>query len=368
MNRVESGALSGVAAAVWADGEEPYYGGFGAASATTPISAQTIFWIASMTRAVTAVAAMQLVERKIPTLDESVGSYVPYLAAVQVFDRFETDGTPRLRDSKRPITLRHLLTHTSGFGYDFADASLAQYTAFRQPQTPPSPAADYELPLLFDPGDRWCYGVGIDWCGQVIQAATGQRLDAVFASQIFEPLGMHDTTFTRRPSQRERTADVMLRTPEGLVPIPFELPEDPEFLMAGGGFYSTVADYLRFTRMLLGNGNLEGTTVLTAESVELMARSHTTAAVDGWQAVNPMMTNAVDLTASGPIGGGLSFLINETPTAEGRSPGSLSWAGLANTYYWIDRRRRTTGVFATQVQTFRRFEATVDAVLPVDAV
>ncbi len=258
MNRVESGALSGVAAAVWADGEEPYYGGFGAASATTPISAQTILWIASMTRALTAVAAMQLVERKILTLDEPVGSYVPYLAAVQVLDRFETDGAPRLRDSKRPITLRHLLTHTSGFGYDFADA-----------------------------------------------------------------------------------------------------------------------DYLRFTRMLLGNGNLEGTTVLIAESVELMARSHTTAAVDGWQAVNPMMTNAVDLTASGPIGGGLSFLVNETPTAEGRSPGSLSWAGLANTYYWIDRRRRTTGVFATQVlpfydaaalQTFRRFEATVDAVLPVDAV
>jgi len=365
---VDAGELTGVAAAAWTADGGVYLGAFGDATPGTAMATDTVVWIASMTKAVTATAAMQLVERGQLTLDEPLGDLVAYLGRIAVLDGFEDDGSPRLRDPARPVTLRHLLTHTAGFGYDFADAALSRFVG-TQPTAGPGTIDSFELPLLFDPGDRWCYGVNIDWVGQVLEAVTGERLDTVLAASVLEPLGMVDTGFARTPAQRVRSADVHLRTDDGLTAIPFELPEDPEFLMGGGGLYSTVEDYLRFTRMLLGRGTLDGARVLAPETVDLMARNHLGALpATGWQSVNPIMTNDVDLTEDGPQGWGLSFLINAEPSPEGRSAGSLSWAGLANTYYWVDHQHATTGVFATQVlpfydpaarRAFRAFEAAV---------
>ena len=368
---VESGDLTGVAAAAWSRECGSYAGAVGEATPGVPMAPDTVVWIASMTKALTATAAMHLVERGALALDEPVDDLVPYLGRVAVLDGFEADGSPRLRERSRAMTLRHLLTHTAGFGYAFADASLARY-AGTQPTAAPGAAAAFELPLLFDPGERWCYGVNIDWVGQVIEAVTGERFDTVLSASVLDPLGMVDTGFARSPAQRQRSADVQVRTEQGLVAIPFDLPEDAAFLMAGGGLYSTVRDYVRFTRMVLGHGTLDGVRVLRPETVELMARNHVgELPVPGWQSADPVMTNDVDLAEHGPQGWGLSFLINPEPTPEGRSAGSLSWAGLPNTYYWVDHRHGTTGVFATQVLpfydapargAFRAFEAAVQQV------
>ena len=349
---VESGGLLGVAAAAWATDAEPYAAAFGNAAEGEAMTTDTSVWIASMTKAVTGAVAMQLVERGAITLDEPLGDLVPYLGSVQVLDGFDDDGTARLRPPTTPITLRRLLTHSSGFGYDWADPMLQRYAA-AQPTAEPGSTRSYELPLLFDPGARWTYGIGIDWAGQVVEAITGRRLDAVIADEICAPLAMQATSFRRTAVQQQGAAAIHLRTDGGLVPIPFALPEEPEMVMGGGGLYSTVTDYLRFTRMILNGGELDGVRVLTEATVAAMAGNHLehgTAA--GWSTCNPIFSNDVDLESDGPQGWGLSFLINETMSAQGRSAGSLSWAGIANSYYWIDRTSGTTGVFATQVLPF----------------
>lgn len=365
---VESGALVGVVAGAWTADGEHYEGAYGIARDGVTMATDTVVWIASMTKAVTAVAAMQLVERGTVTLDEPLGDLVPYLGTVQILDGFDDEGTPRLRPPNTPVTLRRLLTHSTGFGYDFADAMLQRFVA-SQPVAVMGSTRSYEMPLLFDPGARWSYGIGIDWAGQVVEAVTGRRLDVVIADEICAPLGMTDTGFARTAAQLDRAAAIHLRTEDGLVPIPFALPDDPEFLMGGGGLYSTMPDYLRFTRMILGGGQLDGVRVLAADTIAMMSRNHLgSVAVTGWSTQNAVMSNDVDLAADGPQGWGLSFLINEQPTPEGRAAESLSWAGIANSYYWIDPVSQTTGVFATQVlpfydevaqQTYRAFESAV---------
>jgi CubicO group peptidase (beta-lactamase class C family) len=324
----------------------------GQRSEGTEMTPDSIVWIASMTKAVTAVAAMQLVEQGRVALDQPCHELVPYLAEAQVLDGFDDDGSPKLRPPARPITLRHLLSHTAGFGYDFTDPLIARFVAEQGlPSIVDGTAAAYEQPLLFDPGDRWAYGINIDWAGQVVEAATKTRLDDHLRSAIFEPLGMPDTGFGRDAAGRSRTADMHLRTPDGLAPVPFETKEDPEFLMAGGGLYGTVVDYLRFARMMLGGGALEGTRIITADSVREMGTNQIgTLDVGGWHAVNPILSNEVDLGGGQQFG--LSFLLNPETTPEGRAPGSMMWAGLANTYYWIDPATQVAGVFATQVLPF----------------
>lgn len=348
---VEHGGLACVAAAAWTS-DGMYTGAFGDAAAQRAMQPDTMIWIASMTKAVTAAAVMQLVERGVVGLDQPAGDLVPYLRDVQVLDGFAPDGTPRLRAPVRPVTLRHLLTHSSGFGYEWADESLARFVP-TLPAAAPGSQASFEHPLTFDPGDGWKYGIGIDWVGRVVEAASGQRLDAYLDDHLLGPLGMGDTTFHLSDQQRDRLAEMRLRGPNGFDPIPFGLPQNPEMLLGGGGLYSTVIDYLRFTRMILGGGQLDGVRVLADDTVRAMATNqlaHLPTA--GWRSFNPMLTNDVDVFPGEPAGWALSFLVNHHTTTEGRSAGSLMWGGLANTYYWIDLAAGVTGVFATQVLPF----------------
>ncbi|MEO5898978.1 MAG: serine hydrolase domain-containing protein, partial [Ilumatobacteraceae bacterium] len=237
--------------------------------------------------------------------------------------------------------------------YDWADESLARFVPMLPPAQSGSQAA-YEHPLVADPGEQWAYGIGIDWAGRVVEAASGQRLDAYFRDRIFTPLGMVDTTFSVPAAQRGRMATIHRRSADGgLRPMPFAMDEEPEMFMAGGGLYSTARDYLRFTRMLLHRGTLDGARVLAPETVATMLRNDIgTIRAHGWTSFNPVLSNDVDLFP-GHIGGwGLTFLVNPHVTPEGRSPGSAAWAGLANTYYWIDPTAGVTGVFLTQVLPF----------------
>ncbi len=363
---VEIGNLVGVAASAWSGSKLHYEGSEGLAAPGIAMRPDTVVWIASMTKAVTAVAVMQLVEDGSLTLDQPLGEIIPYLGEVQVLEGFDSNGNANLRTPTRPLTMLHLLTHTSGFGYDFADELLARFIP-TLPPPPPGSQARFEHPLVSDPGERWVYGIGLDWAGRVVEELSGRRLDAYFDEHIFEPLGMHDTTFFPTP---ERLASIYLRSEGALAPLPPTSQIDtPEMLGGGGELYSTVVDYARFTRMLLGRGTLDGARVLAPTTVELMARDHLDGRhVGGWSSCNPILTNDVALLADHRPGWALSFLRNASATKEGRSPGSLFWGGLANCYFWIDPTADVTGVFVTQVlpfydaaalQTFSEFELSV---------
>jgi methyl acetate hydrolase len=211
--------------------------------------------------------------------------------------------------------------------------------------------ASLKLPLAFDPGAAWDYGIGIDWAGKAVEAVSGKTLGAYLAENLFVPPDMRDTQFRIRDDQRARLARVHARTLEGIVATNLDIPQTPEFEMGGGGLYSTVGDYLRFTRMVLGRGALDGVRVLSEPTAALMsANAMGELRCRPLKSAAPDLTNDVDFLDG--MQWGLSFLINPDPLPTGRSAGSLAWAGLANSYYWIDPVKRVAGVYATQLLAF----------------
>ena len=370
---VTSGTVPGVVALAADDTGVIYEGAFGSreAGADVPMTTDTVFWIASMTKAITSVAAVQQVERGNLSLDAPIGEILPELASPQVLEGFDSAGAPILRPARRPITLRQLLTHTAGFSYHIWSADIARYLESQSvPGIVSCQNAALALPLLFDPGDRWEYGINIDWAGKAVEKVSGLLLDEYMRRNIFEPLGMSDTTFVPTAEQRERRSRMHLRTADGsLAVIDFDMPSDPEFFMGGGGLFSTGRDYLRFLRALLNGGSLDGGTILRPETVEEMGRNHMGDLKVGLlRTVDPISSNDAELFPGMSKQWGLAYMINNEEAATGRSAGSLAWAGLANTYYWLDPTKRVTGVILTQIlpfadagvlDTFARFERAV---------
>jgi methyl acetate hydrolase len=349
-----SGDLPGVAvAAVFPDGEVvSAAAGVRDIATGAEMRADSVVWIASMTKAVTAAAAMQLVEQGKLSLDAPIAAVLPPLAGLQVLEGFDTSGAPKLRPSRTPITLRHLLTHSSGFVYDMWNADMLRYLEVTgKPGIISCTNAALDLPLVFDPGTAWDYGIGIDWVGKAVEALSGKTLGVWLTENLFAPLGMRDTGFRIRDDQRARLARIHARTPEGIVATDLEIPQSPEFEMGGGGLYATVSDYLRFARMIMGGGMLDGARVLAGQTVALMSHN---AMGDlrcrKLKSAVPGSTNDVDFLDG--MQWGLSFLINPEPLPTGRSAGSLAWAGLANSYYWIDPVKQVAGVYATQLLPF----------------
>jgi CubicO group peptidase (beta-lactamase class C family) len=334
-----------------------YEGAFGRRDLTkdAAMTPDTVVWIASMTKAITGAAAMQLVERGKLALDAPAASVVPDLGKARVLEGFDASGQPRLRAPKRPMTLRHLLTHTAGFSYEIFNEDIARYqTATNTPGITTCTNAALTTPLLFDPGERWEYGINIDWVGKMVEAVSGQGLDTYLQQNILGPLGMNDTSFKLSSSQRSRLASVHQRGEDGtLAPIEFEIPQAPEFCMGGGGLYGTARDYLRFARMILRGGTLDGVKVLERATVEQMSQNHIGDLEVGIiRTAIPSLSKEVNLFPGITKKWGLSFLINAQPLPTGRSAGSLAWAGLANSYFWIDRGRQVCGVYASQVLPF----------------
>src|SRR6202012_176776 len=310
---------------------------------------------ASMTKAITAAAGMQLVEQGKLALDTPIGNVLPDLAAPQVLEGFDANGEPKLRPATKPITLRHLMTHTAGFAYNLWNGDVVQYlekTGLPAVTTCKNDAL--KTPLMTDPGTRWEYGTNIDFVGKAVEAVSGKRLDAYLRDHIFPPLGMSDTGFKIGDAQRKRLVGMHQRNPDGsLSTIPFELDQDPEFHMGGGGLYGTAGDYIKFTQMILNKGRGNGDQVLKPETVAMMGQNHIgDLAMGKLTSAVAFATNDVDLFPEQVKKWGLSFIINTARTAEGRSPGSLAWAGLANTYYWIDPARDVAGVILMQLLPF----------------
>jgi CubicO group peptidase (beta-lactamase class C family) len=352
----DSGAVPGVVAVAGDRDGAIYEGAFGhlGVDDERPALLDTVFLIASMTKAITSVAALQLIEDGRLELQQPVADILPEFGELQVLDGFDGD-EPRLRPPARQATIRNLLTHTSGLAYWFSNEDVLRYGELMGiPDPSAGLRATFKLPLVHDPGTLWEYGISTDWLGLVIGEVSGQDLAAYCGNDIFGPLGMEDSTFLPNDARRERLMVVHSRTPDGgLVEAPFPVPDEPEFFSGGGGAASTAGDYLRFMRALLRGGELDGERVLREETVELMFSDH----LDGIPLPDVMRSAVPELSNDVPanpfrdsFGLGLHIVLEDMPGM--RRAGTGDWAGLFNCYYWIDRASGVAGAFLTQVLPF----------------
>jgi len=327
-----------------------YTGAFGRqdVAAAVPMAEDSIFRIASMTKPVTSVAVMMLVQEGDIGLDDPVSDYLPAFEDKQVIENFNpADKTYGMRPATGPITVRHLLTHTSGLGYAFSSATLAALVGS-------DPGASVtRFPLLHDPGVRWTYGESTRVLGTLVEEVSGQTLDEFMSERIFVPLGMSDTFYTVPAQKARRVATVHRTTPEGLVetPNPAEITAP---VYGDGGLHSTAADYAKFIQLFLNNGRApNGMRLLSETTVALMGENHIGAIfVEQQPTASPAVSEPFPLGA-GRDKFGLGFQItgpHRDPFS--RSPGSMSWAGIFNTEFWIDPARGIGGVLLMQYLPF----------------
>jgi methyl acetate hydrolase len=329
-----------------------YQGAFGVADVATgqPLKPDALFRIASMTKPVTSVAAMQLFEQGKFSLEDPIEKYLPEMAKLPVFDSFDAKtGNYHLHISSKSITVRHVLTHTSGLGYPFTSAILRDFKP-RAGETYP------DGPLLFEPGEKWWYGTSTDIVGRLVEKISGQSLEDYFRQHIFTPLGMNDTSYNVPQGKAARLVAGHQRDGERMDGAIVKQPMQPGLAIAqpvgGGGLASTASDYGRFMRMLLNGGELDGKRVLKPETVALMGQNHIGAV--SVPALASALPRSRDFTfvADGRDKFGLGFLITSNHVAGKRSAGSLSWGGINNTYFWVDPSRAIAGVILMQYLPF----------------
>lgn len=320
------------------------------------MTTDSVFAMCSTTKAITATAVLQLVEDGRLDLDAPARDYVPMIGELKVLEGFDTDGTPRLRAPKKHITTRMLLLHTAGLGYEFFNENYNRLVQEgRQPSLISGSLAALKTPLLFEPGEQWEYGSNMDWAGLVVEAITGKRLGEVMQQRIFEPLGMTDTAFSltasmlqRRAGMHQREEDGSLTAVEGSL-----LPEEPEVHMGGQGLFSTVKDYCLFIRAWLNDGQGDHGRILKPETIRFAEKNGLdNLKVKALPCVIPNISHTVEFFPGMPKSWALSFMINEQDAPTGRPAGSLAWAGLANLFYWIDRKNGIGGFWATQILPF----------------
>jgi methyl acetate hydrolase len=335
-----------------------YEGAFGTRdSSGEPVRTNSIFGIASMTKAITSVAALQLVEQGKVRLDEPVSKHLPQLGGLQVLEGFDvSSGKPMLRPARTEITLKHLLTHTCGLCYDIWDGDAFKYSSQTNGQRAPGVVG----PLMFEPGTRWQYGMGVDWAGRLVEAVSGLNLEDYFQAHILRPLEMVDTSYLMPAEKFDRLVSGYERQPDGLLKQDARVqPKPRKEFNGGGGLYSTTGDYVRFMQMILGKGRgVNRAQILQAKTVETMVVNQIGDLTAGkMKSYRPNLSSDVDIQPGFQEKWGLGFLINTTAYPGGRSAGSLAWAGIANTYYWIDPKRSVCGVLMMQYVPFVDREA-----------
>lgn len=340
---VMRGDVPGVVALVTTRDRVVYEDAFGTLDGArkAPMSKNAIFNIASMTKPITSVAVMQLVEAGRLHLDDDAAMYLPSLSKLQVLSTVDLKaGTWHTRPARRPITIKELLTHTSGIGYSFSDPRLALVASKTK-------LADGDLPLVADPGERWTYGASTKVLGDIIAKVTGQTLDQYVERRILAPLGMHDTAYAVAPANRARVAAVYEHTDGKWLERP-QPPVPPVTVRGDGGLYSTAEDYARFIRMMLSGGTLGGRRFISAQSVREMTSNEIGSLVVPLQpTANPAVSKPF------PLGGGrdkwgLGFLLETASDNSSRSVGSYSWAGIYNTEFWIDPQKQIGAVLLMQ--------------------
>lgn len=326
------------AAAVMIAGPDQMIG----SAATGECKVDSIFRIASMTKAITTVAAMQLVEQGKVKLHDSVAKYLPQFEHLQLLEGFDAQGHPRFRPAKGSVTLHHLLTHTSGLAYDNWNPDVKRLMTLASP--PPQPV------LVTEPGTRWEYSTSLDWAGRLVEKISGETLEDYFQKHILKPLEMVDTSFILPPAKFDRLVGSYQRESDGqLHAVPRTQPKPPASFNGGGGLYSTAADYVRFMQAFLHQGK----GILKPETAALMMRVQTGNLGAGkMKAANPERTADVDFHPGVDDGFTYGFLINSKAYSPGRSAGSLAWAGIQNTFYWIDPKKKLCAVILMQFLPF----------------
>jgi methyl acetate hydrolase len=315
-----------------------------------PMTGDTVFALFSCAKPLTVTAALRLVEAGLLDLDRPAKAYLPALGEIGVFDGFGPDG-PRLRRPKRDITARMLMLHTAGFGYDFANLVIKRLLDEGRLTPHRTATADgFNQPLVNEPGEKWEYGLSIDWLGRVIEAVAGSTLDVLLAETVLGPLGMSETTHRPTPAMRARLASMHQREEDGrLTPLDMGPREAMEITPGGGGIYGTVGDYMRFLGMWLNGGG----GALKPETIVWAARD----GLDGLKvrplpSVAPRVSGDLDFFPGQSKSWAYSFLVNDEDAPTGRAAGSLAWGGLGNLYFWIDRRNGLAGFWASQLFPF----------------
>jgi methyl acetate hydrolase len=350
--------VPGVVAAVTGRDGLLYEGASGQRTLGQPeaMTTDSVFAMFSTTKAITATAVLQLVEEGRLDLDAPARDYLPMIGELKVLEGFDSDGTPRLRPAKNHITTRMLLLHTAGLGYEFFNEHYNRLVQEqRQPSIISGSLAALKTPLLFEPGEQWEYGSNMDWAGLVVEAITGKRLGEVMQQRIFEPLGMTDTAFTITPSMLQRRAGMHQREEDGsLTPVEGSLlPPEPEVHMGGHGLFSTVKDYCLFIRAWLNDGQGDHGRILKPETIRFAEQNGLdNLKIKALPCVIPSISHTAEFFPGMPKSWALSFMINEQDAPTGRPAGSLAWAGLANLFYWIDRKNGIGGFWATQILPF----------------
>jgi methyl acetate hydrolase len=350
---VERKDVPGVAALVTGRDGVLYEGAFGVADVSTgrPLAVDSLFRIASMTKAVTSLALMQLVEQGRIALDDPGENYLPELARLRVLESFNRKtGDYKLRPPVRKPTVRHFLTHTSGLAYSFVSATRRDFKP-RAGDTFP-----FGGPLLFDPGERWQYSTSTDVAGRLVETVSGEKLASYFERHIFAPLRMTDTFYNVPKAKAARLVAAQQRAGaklDGAVVLQSGQPglTNPS-PSGGGGLVTTASDFGRFVRMMLRGGELDGVRIAKAETVALMGENHIGAVTV--PALRSVMPRSRDFTfiADGRDKFALGFLFTADQVPGKRSPGSLSWGGINNTYFWIDPARGIGGVILMQFLPF----------------
>ncbi len=354
---VAEGSVPGVVALAANRDGVIYQGAFGcnAIDNDVPMTMDSVLWIASMSKAITTVAAMQLVEKGLLQLDEPMSHLFPQFASISVLDGFSADGKPQFRKPVRQITLRHLLTHTSGFAYEIFNTDMLNYTLKEQiPILIACKNISLDTPLVHDPGEMWEYGISVEWVGKAIEAVSGQSLEDYFRNNIFSLLDMNDTAFILSPGMYSRLASMHQREADGsLTRIDFLLPQEPESFMGGIGLYSTGVDYLKFLQMLLNGGVYNGARILQPETIKEMGRNQIgDINVPPLKSAIPSLSRDAEFFPGMTKKWGLGFMLTTEDAPTGRSAGSMSWVGLCNSFFWIDPIKQVTGVLMTQILPF----------------
>ena len=344
----DRGDVPGVVVAVVDKNGVLYNEAFGKSSTVknTPMTKDTIFNIASMTKAITSAAIMQLVDEGKLKVDDEVGKYLPKWKDPQVISKFnEADASFETRPAKRQITIRHLLTHTSGIGYGFASPMLTKIMEKTK-------KSEMDSPLLFDPGESWAYGASTRVLGLVVEAVSGQKIDAYLQARILGPLGMNDTSYLVPTTKYSRVVAVNARDASGKFeerPVPATIPAT---VQGDGGLYGTASDYGLFLRMLLNRGTLNGKRILSDQSAKLMLEP-----ASGTVVVKEQQSANLSLSRNFPVGAGkdkwgLGFQLAAEKQPNRRSPGSGTWAGIFNTHFFIDPSRELGVVVMMQTLPF----------------
>jgi len=352
---VERGEVIGVQALVFDEGQTIYRGSFGLADRerNTPVTSDTVYRVYSMTKPVTSALIMDLMEEGKLKLSDPASKYIPQLAAMKVVSLGE-DGKPAYEDQARPMTIEDLLLHRAGMAYGIFGGNPIEdawgAADLFNPQTPMAENMDKmpNLPLLGQPGGQWFYSYSIDILGRIAEVITGQTLGEAMSERFFEPLGMTETSFTVAPALKPRFASNYMLQEDGS----FVLAEDGQtspftqpgkFQSGGGGLTSTTEDWLKFARLLLNEGEVDGTRILEPETVRLMMTDHL--------GDTPSLLPWIGGETGAGFGYGGSVQLTSTPELEaskGRYPGQFGWGGAARTNFWVDPENDAIGIIMLQ--------------------